>query len=112
MLTLHPLSALLAAAISIGGSILFCLPLLSRLNQIDPAVLFQEAARPKLVLSRRQIYTWLPALTVYWLLACWQAHSWRIGSLFVLLFVGAGAISAGFALACMALIERRLRQVR
>lgn len=111
-LSLHPLSVLIATGISVGGSVLFCRPLLSRLDGIQPAVLFQEAARPTLGVSKRQIISWLPALVVYWLLACWQAHSWWIGSLFVAVFLCAGVLSAAMALGFLSLTDRRLRRVQ
>jgi putative ABC transport system permease protein len=110
-LGVRPMSALLAAALGIGGSLLFCLPILRRLDGVQPSTLFQEAASPTLGLSQRQALSWLPALTVYWLLACWQAHSFRIGSLFVGLFLGSGVLFAGVALVVLRLIEGRLSRI-
>jgi putative ABC transport system permease protein len=111
-LGVRPMSALLAASLGIGGSLLFCLPSLRRLDGVQPSALFQEAASPTLGLPMRQALAWLPALTVYWLLACWQAHSFRIGSLFVGLFLGSGALFAGLALVVLRLIEGRLSRIR
>lgn len=108
---IHPVSAAIAASLSIGGSLLFCLPTLTRLHSIKPATLFQEAANPRLNWSTRQFLAWLPALSIYWLLACLQSHSWRIGSLFVVIFLGAGALFAVTVLGALRLVERRLGSI-
>lgn len=110
-IAIHPISAGIAAALSIGGSLLFCLPTLMRLNSIKPTSLFQEAANPRLNWTAKQFLAWLPAFCIYWLLACLQSNSWRIGSLFVAIFLGAGALFAVLVLGGLRIVERRLGRI-
>lgn len=85
----------LAALMGTLGATLVCLPLLARIRTLNPATLFQESkVSPAQAMSSRLAY--LPAVLAFYGLAVWQAHSWRVGSLFIailavllLVFVGA-----------------------
>lgn len=87
---LRPISMLMTAAVGIVSSILYCLPILSRLDSLNPSALFREDAQPTLALTRRATLGWIPAILFFWGLAVWQAQSVVTGSLFIALFLGAG----------------------
>ncbi len=106
VLTLMPESLAIASLMGIVGSILFCLPLVLRVGAVKPAELFQEAARPTVTLTPRAAAAWLPALVGFWGLAVWLAHSWVTGSLFVAIFLVAGAGIAALALGLLKALSR------
>ena len=80
-------SMFLAFGMGLGGSFLFCLPFLLRLKKVKPMQLFRESGQVAPSLNWASIMAWIPSILVYWLLAVWQSKSWKIGSLFVLLFL-------------------------
>ncbi len=96
---IHPVinlwSFALALLIGAGGSILICLPFLARLSGLSPGALFQENEQPALEGSLRGLPWATPALLLYWGFGILEAHSWRVGSLFVGVFLSAGALLAG-----------------
>jgi putative ABC transport system permease protein len=100
-------SLALTGILGIGGSLLFCYPLLNRIRSLNPASLFQEDARPTISLSRTQLLGFLPILVVYWGLAVLQAKSLEIGSLFVGLFVGCSLLFSGVCLLILRVLERK-----
>lgn len=69
-------------AIAILGNTLVCLPLLLRLKDLRPALLFQESHEPKLETRSSSLAALLPAALFFYGMSVWQAHSWRIGSFF------------------------------
>ncbi len=79
-------SVLLAFAMGMSGSILFCLPVLNRIRNLKPLILFNEDRR-SLKLRQRfhptAILSYLPVALTFWLIAVWQSHSWIIGSTFM-----------------------------
>lgn len=83
-------------AIAVLGNTLVCLPLLLRLKDLRPALLFQESHEPKLEAGKASFVALLPAAVFFYGMSVWQAHSWRIGSFF---FFGMLASSAALALA-------------
>ena len=99
---IHPVlrwgSAGMALLVGAAGSILICLPFLSRLRQLNTGALFQESGRQVLGWSARSALSALSALLLYWMLALWEAHSWKVGSLFAAVFLvsGAGLAAAGW----------------
>lgn len=76
-------SYLLALALGAGGAVLVCLPLLARIRLLNPASLFSEQASLSDSWRQRTWAAYLPSLICFYALAVWQAHSIRVGSLFV-----------------------------
>ncbi len=62
--------------------------------RLRPALVFQEGEGEEL--DRAPLWTWLPGFVVFYVLSIWQAHSFRVGSLFFVAFLTSGAI-LGFA---------------
>ena len=84
-------SLLLAFFMGSLGSVICCLPILTRIYSLNPIALFHEnvmSAHEGRSTWVRSALSYVPAFGVYWILAVWQAHSWIIGSLFVGLFLG------------------------
>lgn len=102
-------SVVFALLLAIGASVLLGLPLLTKLRHWTPVELFRDVAKNELKLSARDSLHYLPALVLLWLLASWQASSWRIGSLFMALFGGAALLGLGFAMLQLRLLKGRLR---
>lgn len=87
------------------GAALVCLPLLARIRRLNPATLFQDTNLPPgQPISSRLAY--LPAGLAFYGLAVWQAHSWRVGSLFIAILVGLLAIFVGISLLLLRLLKR------
>ena len=84
-------SIILAVGMGMLGSILFCLPVLVRLHQLKPQVLFRENQMPGQIsggFSAPSLISYIPLIAVYWTLAAWQSHSWVIGSTFMGSLIG------------------------
>jgi len=91
-------SIILALGMGMLGSILFCLPVLIRLHNLKPQVLFRENQMPGKVstgFSVPSLVSYIPLIAVYWSLAAWQSHSWVIGSTFMGSLIGS-IIALGF----------------
>ena len=78
-------SLLFALVLGGVGSLVFCLPVLSRIRTVQPLQLFhknigQQDATPVLW---RQALSYLPLLFLSWSLSVWQSHSLIVGSAFV-----------------------------
>ena len=78
-------SLLFALVLGGVGSLVFCLPVLSRIRTVQPLQLFhknigQQDATPVLW---RQALSYLPLLILSWSLSVWQSHSVIVGSAFV-----------------------------
>lgn len=98
-------SLVLALFMGTGGSIICCLPILSKIYELNPIGLFHENVEPNRTRHlRRQLMSYAPILLVFWGLAMWQAQSLLIGTLFVLGFLAAililGAIAWAILYAC------------
>ncbi|MDX1778274.1 MAG: FtsX-like permease family protein, partial [Thermodesulfobacteriota bacterium] len=92
---LRPGSFLLAGFMGSVGSVLFCLPILVNLRDVQPAWLFHETGTMTWTTGRLTLRNWvsyLPCLAAFWGLAIWQAKSFLVGSLFIGLFLAAGGI--------------------
>lgn len=100
-------SMLLALILGLVGSVVCCLPILSRLFALNPASLFHEDIAPSALVSGRQrrALSYLPILLVFWLLAVWQASSWLMGSLFILGFLAATLLLGSIAWLLLRLCE-------
>ena len=82
-------------AVSVGAVLLFCGPMLIRLRHVKPADLLrgQEGLLPQRMAGRLAAY--LPGLAAFWMLAVWQARSWRTGGIFIAIFLVSAALLAG-----------------
>lgn len=95
----------LATALGVLGSLLICLPLFMKIRELKPATLFQEYVQPRLVVLRRGLVFYLPALLCFYGLAVWQANSWRVGSLFFACLLGASFVFYGFGWMCLSALQ-------
>ena len=80
------LSSMLFALVLGGvGSLVFCLPVLSRIRLVQPLQLFHGniGSHEVKVKIWRQGLSYLPLLVLSWGLSVWQSHSWVVGSVFV-----------------------------
>jgi putative ABC transport system permease protein len=89
----------LALLLGTLGAILVCLPLLMKIRDLNPSLLFQESSSEESVFTTTNGLPYLPSLLAFYGLAVWQAHSWKVGSLFalvlaviVLVFIGASLL--------------------
>jgi putative ABC transport system permease protein len=88
-LEVHPqvLSIVFAFCVGAGGAILVCWPLVQSLNRLPASSLFSEAFAVGPGTERFRIVHWLPALALFFVLSVQQAHSLKVGSLFVAIFL-------------------------
>ena len=81
----------LALLIGSLGSIVFCLPVLQGIRNVQPLSLFSahvEAGRKHSGWWSSLVpLSYLPLLLTYWLLAVWQSQSIKVGTLFILLLL-------------------------
>ena len=80
------LSSMLFALVLGGvGSLVFCLPVLSRIRLVQPLQLFHGniGSQEVKVKTWRHGLSYLPLLVLSWGLSVWQSHSWVVGSVFV-----------------------------
>lgn len=84
-------SLVLALFMGTLGSVICCLPILSKIYDLHPIGLFHENVQPSKSDShlRRHILSYAPILIVFWLLAIWQSRDWEVGSVFVGSFLAA-----------------------
>ena len=96
-------SLVLALFMGSIGSIICCLPILSKIYDLNPIGLFHETVQPSAVRSHwtRYLASYAPILLVFWGLACWQSDSLQIGSLFILGFLVAIGLMGGIAWAVL-----------
>lgn len=83
------LSIVFAFCVGAGGAILVCWPLVQSLNRLPASSLFSEAVAVGPSNERLRILSWLPALALFFILSVQQAHSLKVGSLFVGIFLAA-----------------------
>lgn len=72
------------------GGLWACLPVLMQVWRLRPALVFQEGEGEGA--TRAPLWTWIPGFAVFYALSIWQAHSFRVGSLFFVAFLASGAI--------------------
>ncbi|MES2606635.1 MAG: FtsX-like permease family protein, partial [Pseudomonadota bacterium] len=84
-------SMVLALFMGTVGSIICCLPILSKIYDLNPIGLFHEKVQPSPVTKHMQRYaaSYMPVLLVFWGLAMWQARSILIGTVFIVGFLTA-----------------------
>ena len=83
---LSPISLMFALVLGGVGSLVFCLPVLSRIRTVEPLHLFHENIEQKIVNSsswKKQVFSYIPLLILSWSLSVWQSHSLIVGSVFV-----------------------------
>ncbi len=82
-------SVILALFLGTIGSVICCLPILSKIYDLHPIALFHEKIQPSKSAAHWQRHTisYAPILIVFWLLAIWQSSSAMIGSLFIAAFL-------------------------
>jgi len=92
-------SLVLALFMGTVGSIICCLPILSKIYDLNPIGLFHENVQPASGAThwQRHVASYAPILATFWGLAMWQAHSVFVGTLFVAGFLAAIFILGGFA---------------
>ncbi|MGD9643133.1 MAG: ABC transporter permease [Elusimicrobiales bacterium] len=93
--SVSPHDAAAAMAAAAGAVALFCGPLLLRLRRAEPASLLRGGGEAAQALSRLELAAYLPAAAAFWLMAVWQAQSWRTGGLFAAVFLLSAAAAAG-----------------
>lgn len=78
-------SLILALFMGTLGSIICCLPILSKIYDLNPIGLFHENVQPSASTAhwRRHAASYAPILLVFWGLAIWQSRSLLIGTLFI-----------------------------
>jgi putative ABC transport system permease protein len=96
---MEPNSLILALFMGTVGSIICCLPILSKIDDLNPIGLFHETVQPTPVRShwRRYLASYAPILLVFWLLAAWQAGSFFVGTLFIAGFLVALGVLGSIA---------------
>ena len=83
---LSPISLMFALVLGGVGSLVFCLPVLSRIRTVEPLHLFHENIEQKIVnssLLKKHVLSYIPLLILSWSLSVWQSHSLIVGSVFV-----------------------------
>ncbi len=82
-------SLVLALFMGTIGSIICCLPILSKIYSLNPIGLFHEKVEPSAIGPHwlRNASSYMPILLVFWGLAIWQAHSLRLGTVFIVGFL-------------------------
>lgn len=88
-------SIVLALAMGMLGSLLFCLPILNRIHHLKPLIVFNESQRSTSQnrgIDPFKYLSYLPLLVTFWLVAVWQSTSWFIGSIFMGSLIGSFAI--------------------
>lgn len=92
-------SLVLALFMGTAGSIICCLPILSKIYDLNPIGLFHENVQPAASAPhwRRHVMSYAPILLTFWGLAMWQAHDVFVGTLFVAGFLAAIFILGGIA---------------
>jgi putative ABC transport system permease protein len=105
-LTVQPqfLSILFAFSVGAGGAILVCWPLVQSLNRLPASALFSESFSVDAGTEKIQFLSWLPALLMFLLLSVQQAHSIKVGSLFVGVFLAAFVLFWVLGLATLKII--------
>lgn len=78
-------SLILALFMGTLGSIICCLPILSKIYDLNPIGLFHETVNPTIARKHwgRHVASYAPILLVFWGLAIWQSQSLYFGSVFV-----------------------------
>ncbi|MBC8258267.1 MAG: FtsX-like permease family protein [SAR324 cluster bacterium] len=92
-------SLIFALVLGAVGSLVFCLPVLSRIRAVQPLQLFHGNIGGQALENPlwRQILSYLPLLVLSWGISVWQSHSLVIGSAFVGMLLCAVLLLGGAA---------------
>jgi putative ABC transport system permease protein len=84
-------SVALALFLGTLGSVICCLPILSKIYDLHPIALFHEKVQPSKTLPhwQRHALSYAPIMIVFWALGVWQSRSLLIGSIFIASFLAA-----------------------
>ncbi len=84
-------SVVLALFLGTLGSVICCLPILSKIYDLHPIALFHEKVQPSKTLPhwKRHLLSYAPILLVFWALGVWQSSSLLIGTIFIASFLAA-----------------------
>ena len=82
-------SLLFSIVIGCVGSLVFCLPVLSRMRAVNPLNLLHEQFLNSEVGYdfKHEIINYLPLILLSWLLSVWQSNSWVVGSIFIAMLI-------------------------
>jgi putative ABC transport system permease protein len=105
---LSPWTLVIGLLIGTLGSLFICLPLLVSIKDLNPARLLVANVSDSRSTSWWSVVATLPFFATFWGLAVWLAHSYRVGTLFVVLFLGAGLILGGGAVLLFHFLESHL----
>jgi putative ABC transport system permease protein len=100
----------LALGLGVAGSILVCLPQLLRIRRLNPAVLFQEISGGDRLWTTALWVSYLPSFLAFYLLSLWQAHSFKVGTLFCATLLGLALIFAFIAWLGLKFLALRARK--
>jgi putative ABC transport system permease protein len=100
----------LALGLGVAGSILVCLPQLLRIRRLNPAVLFQEISGGDRLWTAALWVSYLPSFMAFYLLSLWQAHSFKVGTLFCATLLGLALIFAFIAWLGLKFLALRARK--
>ena len=89
------------------GSFLICLPLLASLVGVKPSLLLASESSQDRTWNHWMALACLPFLTFFWGLSVWLSHSYKIGSLFTVIFIGAGLLLGAGGLIFFNLLQKK-----
>jgi putative ABC transport system permease protein len=100
----------LALGLGVLGSILVCLPQLLRIRKLNPSVLFQEFAGGDRLWTAALWISYMPSFLAFYALSLWQAHSFKVGTLFCATLLGLALIFAFIAWTALKFLALRARK--
>ncbi|HYX39498.1 MAG TPA: FtsX-like permease family protein [Oligoflexus sp.] len=100
----------LAFGLGIAGSILVCLPQLLRIRKLNPSVLFQEFSGGDRLWTAALWASYVPSFAAFYALSLWQAHSFKVGTLFCATLLGLALIFAFIAWSGLKFLALRSRR--
>ncbi len=80
-------AALICFLMAVIGSFVVSLPFLMRIYDLRPSKLFSEE-KFSMNEGDKRYWTYIPMLVIFYFMSVYQAHSWRIGTLFAASLVG------------------------
>ena len=102
-------SVILALVIGVLGSVLFCLPVLAKVQGLKPKILLnQDLLNRGLDDNGKRwiLLSYLPIIFGYWSLSIWQANSFKIGSIFMGSLLGSLLVLGLVGWGCLTLANR------
>ncbi len=98
----------LAVGIAVGtlGSLAICFPLLATIKDLRPSLLLVADNSANQRLSLWVVLASVPLFALFWWMAVWLSHSYKIGSLFTVIFLAAGLLLGGGAILLFRFLEK------